>query len=88
MKRIIRITAIWCPSCIIMKKRYDDVLKEYDVELMDYDFDEDEALIKPYQIGSILPVAIIMDENHEIARIIGEKSLKELKHVLEDSLRS
>ncbi len=88
MKRVIRITAIWCPSCIIMKKRYDDVLKDYDVELIDYDFDEDESFIKPYQIGSILPVVILMDENHEITRIIGEKNLKELKLILEGSLHS
>ena len=38
---LVRISAMWCSSCIIMKSRLNDVLKNYDIELIDYDNDLD-----------------------------------------------
>ncbi|PKL00336.1 MAG: hypothetical protein CVV56_06340 [Tenericutes bacterium HGW-Tenericutes-1] len=83
MMNVIMITAIWCPSCIIMRSRYDELLKHYNITKIEYDFDDDTDLIAPYKIGSILPVVIFMKDNEEILRIIGEKSKKELTKLLE-----
>lgn len=83
MMKVIMITAIWCPSCIIMRSRYDELLKHYNITKIEYDFDDDTDMIAPFKIGSILPVVIFMKDNEEVLRIIGEKSKKELTKLLE-----
>ena len=80
MKKMIIISAIWCPSCIIMKDRFDSLVKELgDVEVVMLDFDDDEEEVAKYNVGNILPVCIIGDK-----RSVGEKSLKELKKIFID----
>ncbi|MBU1145761.1 MAG: thioredoxin family protein [Firmicutes bacterium] len=77
--KILRITALWCSSCLIMKSRWKVVFETFnEIELIDYDYDQDEKLIKQLQIGQILPVLIVFQNDIEVARIIGEKSVKEL----------
>ena len=83
MMKVIMITAIWCPSCIIMRSRYDELLKHYNITKIEYDFDDDTDLITPFKIGSILPVVIFMKDQEEVLRITGEKSKKELTKLLE-----
>ena len=79
--KLIKITAIWCMSCILMnevlKKLENKNEKQY--ETIDYDFDNDVEEIKPYDVGTILPVYILLDDDgSEITRSIGEKNEKEL----------
>lgn len=76
--KIIRISAIWCPACLVMKK----VWKSIDVsnfEVIDYDYDMDSIEIEKYNIGKILPVYIFMDKDKEVKRLVGELSLDKLK---------
>ena len=82
--RILRISAIWCPACLIMRPIYEEIVKKYDFETseLDYDFDEDE--VKKLDIGNKLPVAIIYDDNNqELTRICGEKKKKEIEEIIE-----
>lgn len=77
--KLIKINAIWCPACLIMRPRYEQLKTMFpymEQEEFDYDFDEDK--IKEYNIGTILPILIIFDNDKEITRIIGEKTLEEL----------
>lgn len=77
--KIIRISAIWCSSCILTYKNWVALKEEYpNFEYIEYDFDDDEEIIKQYNIGTILPVIIVMNNDTEILRITGEKSKKEL----------
>ena len=80
---IIRISAMWCSSCIIMKSRFNEVINNYDIEVIDYDYDLDDDKIKDYNIGSILPVYIKLENNKEIKRLIGEHSKQELVDFIE-----
>lgn len=81
--KIIKITAIWCVSCIIMNDIIDELKNELDLDLIEYDYDLNEE-VKQYDVGKKLPVLIVLDsENKEIKRIIGERSKKELKLILE-----
>lgn len=75
--KIIRITAIWCSSCIIMKSRFNDIIKDKDIEVLDLDYDMDD--IDKYNIGDTLPVFIKIKDNKEIDRLIGEHSKKALE---------
>ena len=85
MMKLIKITAVWCLSCILMNERIDNVLEEVDdLELISLDYDDDEDKIEEYKIGKILPVLIVLDkDNNEIGRSVGEKTEKELREFLE-----
>ena len=72
-KKIIVISAVWCPSCLILKKNLKKLKEEYsiDIEMLDYDFDEER--VKEYNVGDTLPVII-----YENKRLIGEKPYDEI----------
>ena len=80
MKKIIVISAVWCPSCLIFKKHLKRLKEEYpnlEIELLDYDFDDDK--VQSYNVGNILPVIICDDK-----RLIGEKDYDEIIAFLKD----
>ena len=77
-KEVLIISAVWCPSCLILNKHLKKLKKEYpDLKIKKLDYDLDEEEIEQYNIGNKLPVIIIKDGNKEIDRLIGEKSYEE-----------
>jgi len=82
-KKIIVISAVWCPSCLLLKKHLKKLKQEYemDIELLDYDLDD----IEEYNIGNTLPVIISFINNKEIDRLIGERTYEEIINYLERS---
>ena len=81
MKEIIVVSAVWCPSCLILKKNLKKLQEEYsniEIKMLDYDFDEDEVM--EYNVGDKLPV-IIYGEN----RLIGEKTYEEIVSFLKEN---
>ncbi len=78
--KIIKISAIWCPACIITNNALNKLKDNYNFELeeLDYDFDD----IESYNVGDILPVLVFIKDNEEIDRLIGEKNYKEIEEVL------
>ena len=84
MMKLIKITAVWCLSCILMNDRINNVLEEInDLELIELDYDDDEEMVEKNNIGKTLPVLILLDNDKEIGRCIGEKTEKELKEFLD-----
>lgn len=81
--KIIRISAIWCSSCIIMKSRFNEIIKNYNVEIIDYDYDLDEEEVNKFNVGNILPVYIKIDDKKEISRLVGEHSEEEIIDFIE-----
>lgn len=83
-KKLLVISAVWCPSCLILNKHLKKINEEYNIEInkLDYDLDEDE--VEPYNVGDKLPVMILLDEkSNEVKRLIGEKSYDEIIEFLE-----
>lgn len=82
--KFIRISAIWCSSCILTYKNWQELQqKHHEYEYIEYDYDDDEEKYQKYNIGNILPVIIAFKDGKEIKRIIGEKSHKEWVKELE-----
>ena len=79
MDKLIIISAVWCPSCLILKKELKKLNEEYhiDYQMLDYDLNEDE--VEKYQIGDKLPVMIYQNK-----RLIGEKSYGEIVSFLKE----
>lgn len=81
--KLIKVGAVWCPSCLIMTSRINKILEQYEIELTNYDYDIDSEIVEQYQIKDILPVLILLDDNNkEIDRLIGENSLKKLEEFI------
>lgn len=85
--KIIIITAVWCPSCLIMRPRFDEIVKKYpQLEAKIYDFDLDDE-ISIYHPGNILPIFILLDsDNIEKERLIGEHKVDEMIKLIETNL--
>ena len=82
--KVVKITAVWCSACLIMNKRWKEIEKEYNIETISYDLDFDEEEIEKYNVGNTLPVFIIVDEDKEINRLVGEHSIEELKEFIKE----
>ena len=82
--KLIKISSVWCPSCLIMNPRYNELSKNLNINIEEYDYDMYTEIVSKYKIGDILPVVIVMNNDQELTRIIGEKSKKELNKIFED----
>lgn len=82
--KVVKINAIWCSGCLVMNKVWKNILKEYDIETINLDYDLDEAEVKKYNVGDILPVFIFYKNNEEVFRVVGEKSESELVKIIEE----
>ena len=82
--KIIKINAMWCLGCLSMHKVWQTIEKEYpDIGFISYDYDMDEDIVKSFNPGEVLPVTIFMKGEEEVSRLNGEKSVKEIKEVIE-----
>ena len=72
--KLIKIGAIWCGGCLVMNNVISKVLKNYDIDYVEYDLDMDEEESKKYNPGDVLPVFIVMDDDKEVERFVGEYS--------------
>ncbi len=86
--KLIVITALWCPSCLLMKPRIQKVQESMSAitfEHLDFDFDEDK--VKALDIGKKLPVYILYnDEGNEVIRFKGEMKTDELERKIHDAM--
>lgn len=84
--KILKFNAIWCSGCLVMKKVINEIKELYkDIEIIDYDYDIDEDMVNKWNVGTLIPVLIFVDEKDiEITRLKGEKTTKEIVKVIEE----
>ena len=84
--KIIKIGAIWCPGCLVMKKVWKNIMADYEnINIIEYDYDMDSEEVVKYNPVKILPVVIFMDKNNnEIDRIIGETKEEVLRRKIDE----
>ena len=81
--KIIKIGALWCPGCLVMKKVWNNIKisKDIDIEELDYDMNSEE--VEKCNPGSILPVVIFLDKNNrELERLIGEQKEEKILDII------
>ena len=76
---VIRISAVWCSSCLVMKSRFNEVASELNIKIIDYDYDIDTDMVDKYNVSDILPVYIKGDK-----RLVGEHTKEEIRKFLSD----
>jgi thioredoxin 1 len=76
MKRILRFTASWCEPCKALAMNLESANIEMPIEVVDVDVHDD--LAREYGIRGV-PTLVMLDENIEVKRIVGSKTVKELQ---------
>lgn len=82
--KLIKIGAIWCSGCLVMNKVWNKLIKEYNFSYETYDIDMDEDEVEKYNVGEKLPVFIVMENDKEIKRFIGEYSYSDMLNNLRE----
>jgi len=85
--KVIKIGAVWCNGCLVMRPRWQEIEKELPwLETHYYDFDADQDVIAKYSINSgTLPVFIFLDKaGNEIKRLTGEIEKEALYKTIND----
>lgn len=83
--KVLKIGAVWCNGCLVMRPRWQEIEKENPwLETQYFDFDKDKEIIEKYNIDSgVLPVFVFLDKSgKEIFRLNGEIE----KNVLIDTI--
>lgn len=85
--KVIKIGAVWCPGCLIMKPRWKEIEKENSWLVTEYyDFDNEKEAVKKYNIDSTLPTFVFLDkQGNEFLRLNGEVSKDELIKVINEN---
>lgn len=86
--KVIKIGAVWCPGCLVMKPRWKEIEKENHWLKTEYfDFDNDKERVSKYKIESgNLPVFIFLDnKGNEFLRLTGEVSKEELVKIITEN---
>lgn len=79
--KVLKIGAIWCSGCLVMKPRWKEVEEQnpwLETEYIEYD-DNPQAIEKYNLQDADLPVFIFLDKNdEELERVHGEISKKKI----------
>ena len=78
--KIVKITSLGCPSCIIMNKVFNKIKELYSFDLEEYDYDLDD--IERFNAGKIMPVYIFFKDDKEVERLCGEHSFEEFESIV------
>lgn len=87
--KVIKIGAVWCNGCLVMKPRWQEIEKENPSLVTEYyDFDVDKEKIERYKVNSgVLPVFIFLDkQDEEIIRLTGEVEKEKLIQLIKEKI--
>ena len=86
--KVIKIGAVWCPGCLVMGPRWQEIEAELPwLQTEYYDFDQNKEQMGRFNaVSDRLPVFIFIDkEDREIFRMTGEVSKEELIQAINDN---
>jgi thioredoxin 1 len=74
--KILRFTASWCGPCKSLAMNLEQANLQMPIEVIDIDVQSDVAV--EYGIRGV-PTLVMLDENIEVKRLVGSKTITELK---------
>jgi thioredoxin-like negative regulator of GroEL len=81
MKRILRFTASWCGPCKGLAMNLEGADLSMPIEVID--IDTHGSIAQEYGIRSV-PTLVMLDGNTEVKRLIGSKTINQLKEWVND----
>jgi thiol-disulfide isomerase/thioredoxin len=78
--KVLKFGAVWCPGCIIMKPRWQEIEAENPwLQTEYYDFDQEKDVVAKYNVNEVLPTFVFLDKSgNELLRLNGEVDKDEL----------
>ncbi len=83
--KIVMISSLECPSCIIMNNVLNNVKEKYVIDIDEYGYDSDN--VEKYNPGKIMPVLIFTRNDIEVYRLCGEHNYEEVLNIIEGGWR-
>lgn len=86
--KVIKIGAVWCNGCLVMRPRWAEIEKENSWLKTEYlDFDNDKSQVEKYKIeAGKLPVFVFLNsKDEEILRISGEIDKKDIIKIINEN---
>ena len=82
--KVLKFGALWCPGCLIMKPRWEEIEAENPwLQTEYYDFDQDKEMVEKHQITNVLPAFIFLDKDgNEFLRLDGEVGKTKLLEII------
>lgn len=77
--KVVRISAVWCSSCLLMKSRFNEIASDMNIDIIDLDYDLDYEEVEKYNVSDVLPVIV-----HGDKRLVGEHTKDEIRKFLSD----
>lgn len=74
--KILRFTASWCGPCKSLAMNLEQANLQMPIEVIDIDVQSDIAI--EYGVRGV-PTLVMLDENIEVKRLVGSKTVTELK---------
>ena len=84
--KIVKISSLGCPSCIIMNKVFNKMKEKYSFEWEEYDIDLDYEVVKNYNFDNRIPTFILYKDGEEVNRLVGEHKEEEFSKMIEENL--
>ena len=85
--KVLKFGAVWCAGCLVMKPRWAEIEAENPwLETEMRDFDQDQEVVKKYNIDDKLPVFVFLDKNgDEFLRLTGEIDKEKLINIINEN---
>jgi len=82
--KVLKFGAVWCPGCLVMKPRWQEIEKENPwLKTEYYDYDKDKEMVKKHKIDKNLPTFVFLGkEGKEFLRLDGEPSKNKLVKII------
>lgn len=81
MRKILKFGAEWCVNCKSLDKLLDEIPNKPEIEYIDIDNDMKSAF--EYGVRGV-PTMVMVNEDKEIKRMVGTKTIAELKNWIEN----
>ena len=86
MNKVIKFSANWCQPCKAMKpqfEKFQETLKEEDVEILDLDVDENHEDAAKYDVRSI-PYTVFIKDDKVVKALTGMQTASQLSKVFDE----
>jgi predicted secreted Zn-dependent protease len=83
--KIVMISSLDCPSCIIMNNVLNKITEKYVIDIDEYDCNFDN--VEKYNPGKIMPILIFTRNDVEVYRLCGEHDYEEVLNIVEGGWR-
>lgn len=88
--KVLKIGAIWCAHCVVMKPRWQEVEKNLPwLETQYFEYDDSLEIVNKYKLETEgVPAFIFLNDNgEEIARLNGDVPTKKLYQTIKECLK-